>query len=82
MCVRLQALVYGILPPRKEAPESDAQCVCVILSTGLRHASSKEGGAGKRCSECVCVRARVCVKIPRGCLRVSLTLCLQKNLCC
>ena len=40
-------------------------------STGLRHPSFKEEGAGKRCSECVptpapmtiCVRARVCATV-------------------
>ena len=52
--LKLQALVYDILPSTRKVPESDARSVVTdqILSTGLRHPSFNEEGAGKRCSEC------------------------------
>ena len=56
MCtrVRLPALVYDILLPKRKKPESDAWSVHAseTPNTGLQHTSSKEQDAGKRCLEC------------------------------
>ena len=53
-----QAQVYGILPPRREAPESDAQCVCETkqwFTASFLLQGGRRRRAMLRVCVCVCV---------------------------